>query len=394
MRSKYFKIPSILFLTVLVGSYFLYSQTNLQSEEREIDIFDESEFEETPIPTPTPIPFPELSKNFQDDFKIIQQIPLSGRIAFSVKVGKYDRILVLDLDAQVVRKVIDGPGNSSYPAWSADGTYLAFTSDRDGNKDIYLSDWDGTNQERLTFNEKIDDNAAWHPTEEQIFYYAEEANSSSGRNTNIFRINLEDRVPERITNFSKRNSTPDVSPDGTTLAYSTNRFWPGWDVCSFNLFTQTEKCLLSGVKSYCRARWAPKGAKLAYSSGAHTDIDLALFNLKNDSRKIVTNMKLREYDATWSADGKYVAFVAENGNSNVFNLYVMNLTDRKTSPLIKSPYSIRYLSWTKAKTIELVAKRIKKQEEEEKERQRALKELLENPSPNPIETTQPVPDNT
>ena len=45
----------------------------------------------------------------------------------------------------------------SRPAWSPDGMQIAFSSDRDGNWEIYVMNTDGSDQTRLTSNSLLDD---------------------------------------------------------------------------------------------------------------------------------------------------------------------------------------------------------------------------------------------
>ncbi len=49
-----------------------------------------------------------------------------------------------------VRELSDGRGRDGSPAWSPDGGYLAFTSDRDRDPELYLMRADGTGVTRLT----------------------------------------------------------------------------------------------------------------------------------------------------------------------------------------------------------------------------------------------------
>ena len=50
------------------------------------------------------------------------------------------------------------------PAWSPDGTKIAFTSNRDGNDEIYVMNADGTGQTRLTNNAADDSSPPGPPT--------------------------------------------------------------------------------------------------------------------------------------------------------------------------------------------------------------------------------------
>src|SRR5690606_19029602 len=98
---------------------------------------------------------------------------------FSAEIDGLDRIMVLDLNSGRVRKLIEGPGNNSYPTWSHDGSMLTFVSDRDGNKEIYVANWDGSDQRRLTYNDVVDDNPTWTPDDKQIVYYADSPKENS-----------------------------------------------------------------------------------------------------------------------------------------------------------------------------------------------------------------------
>jgi Tol biopolymer transport system component len=49
------------------------------------------------------------------------------------------------------------------PAWSPDGTCIAFSSNRDGNREIYVMNADGSGVARLTHDPAVDMNAIWSP---------------------------------------------------------------------------------------------------------------------------------------------------------------------------------------------------------------------------------------
>ena len=56
-----------------------------------------------------------------------------------------------------------GGGVDGLPAWSPNGTQMAFASDRDGNFEIYVMDADGSGLTRLTKDPASDGQPGWSP---------------------------------------------------------------------------------------------------------------------------------------------------------------------------------------------------------------------------------------
>lgn len=307
---------------------------------------------------PTPIPYPTISPDYERNFQVMNTRGLSGRIAFSASVDGLDRIFVLDLNSGRVRKLIEGPGHNSYPTWSHDGRKLAFMADRDNNKDIYIANWDGSNEQRLTSSPAADENPTWTPDDKQVVYDSE---ASGGRNesSNIFMVSTQPgSAPVQITNLKGKNTIARVSPDGKHIAYSTNRFWPGWDVCVWNLVTKQENCPLQGKLSFCRAAWSPSGKYFAYSTGILNSIDIGYTIEGQKEQRILTELSGKEYDATWSPSESLILFASEADERGNFNLYTVDM-QRKVNPILKSSYSLRYPTWTGVKTFELEAERLR-----------------------------------
>lgn len=302
--------------------------------------------------------FSQLSYEDLDKFQVQNSEGLSGMVLFTASANGFDRILVLDLDARRIRRVIDGPGNNSYPSFGPGGEEFAFASDRDGNMEIYLSSWDGANQQRLTTNPAADDNPSFSSKSRGIVYYSE--SGTPGGDCDIYYMDLENRAaPRRLTRFGKRNTVPRLSPDDRFVSYSTNRFWPGWDVCIFDTRQGKEQCPLSGAQTYCRQAYSADGKYMAYSSGLFDNIDVGILDLASGSKNTITKLPGREYDVTWSPEGAKIMFAAENGNKDVFNIFIVNADGSEVKPLVTAPFSLRFLSWTSAKTIELESKRFK-----------------------------------
>lgn len=95
------------------------------------------------IPTPTPSPIPGTIAPEAKE--------LHGRIVYTSDQDGNDEIYVMYADGSGATRLTNHPGDDKYPAWSPDGQKIAFISDRSKYDELYVMDADGTNVTRLTF---------------------------------------------------------------------------------------------------------------------------------------------------------------------------------------------------------------------------------------------------
>ncbi len=108
-------------------------------------------------------------------------------------------------------------GIDTQPAWSPNGRQIAFTSSRSGSPQIYLMDADGSNVRRLTFGGHFYDEAAWSYDGTRLV--------CTTRVDGRFQLATIDTVSgqETILPGPGNNESPSFSPDGSMLAFASDR---------------------------------------------------------------------------------------------------------------------------------------------------------------------------
>ena len=84
-----------------------------------------------------------------------------SRLAFdSNRGGNYD-IYVMNADGSGLFQVTHSSADDIFPTWSPDGSRLAFLSSRDGNWEVYVINLDGSGATNLTNDPAEDFSPAW-----------------------------------------------------------------------------------------------------------------------------------------------------------------------------------------------------------------------------------------
>lgn len=147
-----------------------------------------------------------------------------SKLAFrSNRSGNFE-IYSINADGSGVERLTDDAGFDSSPSWAPDGSRITWISDRSGNREVYVMRADGANPRKVSDNtagvsgQAFDSDPAWSPDGRRIAFVA----GQSGR-TDIFAFSVATGETERITDTRADERFPAWSPDGTLLAFSTSR---------------------------------------------------------------------------------------------------------------------------------------------------------------------------
>lgn len=175
-----------------------------------------------------------------------------------------------------LRRLTDNAASDSAPAWSPDGKKIAFSSNRDGNNEIYVMDADGSEQTNLTNHPAVDQLAVFSPDGTKIAF----TRTLPGNNFELFVMNGDGTEQTNLTNSPTPEAWPEYSPDGSRLAFGSTR--PGIDaahstdvdiwVMELDDATGRPTGVVTNLTDAMVTNerwpaWSPDGAKIAFWSG-------------------------------------------------------------------------------------------------------------------------------
>jgi Tol biopolymer transport system component len=187
------------------------------------------------------------------------------------------------------------------PAWSPNGTRIAFASRRDGPSHIFVMGLDGQDVRPVTSSARDDDRPTWSPDGRRIAF---------GREGALFVAPAASGAARRLGRGLGSADDPAWSPDGKLVAYDYRR--PGFSIREIWVMgadgrNPRQVTRLGAVSAW--PSWSPDSRRLAFHSntgGGHYEI-YSIGVDGTDLRK-ETRSQLDTIDPAWSPDGKRIAF--------------------------------------------------------------------------------------
>jgi Tol biopolymer transport system component/subtilisin-like proprotein convertase family protein len=238
----------------------------------------------------------------------------NGKIAFvSDRAGNNEIYAFSSHGAPLVRLTND-PANDYAPAWSPDGTRIAYES----GDEIFTMDANGGHKVQVTNNTTSNFGPSYSPDGNKIAY-VKIVGDQAGNDWQIYTSNTGGGGETQLTNYPAKKFYPTYSPDGTKIAYG------GWDGKDYEIYTMnadgtgvhqlTDNTTNDGVPSY-----SPDGTKIAYgsrgdqASNPDGDWEIYVMNATDGSgEKNLTDNGTYDESPSYSPDGNKIAYEGRHG---------------------------------------------------------------------------------
>ena len=202
-------------------------------------------------------------------------------------------------------------------ACGVNGDTLYFTSDRDGNKEIYSTILGTGEEHNLTNTAEEEYGVILSPDRQKILFLVGPEGSSSIDVIDL-KKSQKDGWRHTITKGSGKFLFPRWSPDAGRVVFLGITEKHGSRVYITDV-SESDPVRLSDIESTQVGDWAPDGGTVAFSSGSASKLGIHVRNPDGVNQRQITCGK--DYAAVWSPDSQKLLFISErDGNKEIYTV--------------------------------------------------------------------------
>jgi len=233
--------------------------------------------------------------------------PDSRHIVYNSRRTGTQDLWVADVDSSTLRQLTTDIHDDYGATWSPDGRWLLFESNRGGQEDQWIVPAAGGPERRATSDIDLEDFTQWSPDGHSIVYGTMHLVSA------IEVRPVAGGAPHTVVSLEGygfgNNPIPAISPDGTTLLFTSNRSG-ALDIWSVPVAGGEITQFAASPTPDTWPEYSPDGRWVAFYSNRRGTFDLWVAPAAGGEPRRLTDWPSAEVEPRWSPDGSTIAFVS------------------------------------------------------------------------------------
>jgi len=227
--------------------------------------------------------------------------PDGTQITFNSNRDGDSEIFIMNADGTNIRQLTSNDFQDKAPAWSPDGDRIAYYSNSDGNFEVYTIDLDGNNVQQLTtahgYYGDYEINLpllSWSTDGDHIAF-----SSDSDGDLEIYIMDADGNDIRQLTSNDATDQFPDWSPDGTRIVFTSDRFGDE-EIFVMNTDGTNLRQLTSNIGISTYPEWSPNGSQIVFSSERDGDFEIWIMDSDGRNQQQLTFNDAKEFLPAWS----------------------------------------------------------------------------------------------
>lgn len=258
-------------------------------------------------------------------------------IAYTSNIEGDDEIFIIPVDGGQPRNLTQNGARDWHPAWSPDGSQLTFASNRDGSTDIFLMNNTGAGVLNLTNTPTINELApAWSPDGTRIVFQA-----NNGDGIDLYTIDVNNGDIVQITNDGADKGNAAWSPNSTQVAYFQN-LGQSTEIRTVDVESGVFTTIVDeGLNTY--PAWSPDGSTIAFFRLIEGLPRIFAVDVASGVVQQVTQGETNDLQPTYSPGGDALVFASQrNGTLGIF---AMNSDGSNVVTIVENGANNTFPAW-------------------------------------------------
>lgn len=271
--------------------------------------------------------------------------PFLSKFLFINNSDGNKEIYVCDFDGYNVKKLTSDKSIALFPRWSPEGDRYVYNSLKDGDWKLYLRDYPSGKPKMISGRKGMNTGARWADDGKSIDLTLSYSNGNrdQAQNHDIYSIDINGKILKRYTSHLESDLSPSRSPDGSKMVFVSNRS------TSPQLFVKDlkagyEERITFGLKEATNPVWSSLN-RIAFQAindeGRH---NIYLINPDGTGMRQLTRDSMDNENPCWSPDGRYISF--DSNRSGAYHLYIMNANGYNQRQITLFKGEDRFPSWS------------------------------------------------